>query len=117
MSQGRKIGVPLGRTLHCPVAALAAWRKASGGDDGPIFRPVDRHGHVQPDRLRSDAVSTILRYRLSVAGIDSEGYSGHGMRAGLATSTIKAGVPTCKVRAQPGHASDLRQGGLPRITP
>lgn len=32
--QGRKIGIPLGCTRHCPVAALAAWRKASG-DDGP----------------------------------------------------------------------------------
>lgn len=105
--QGRKIGVPLGRTRHCPVAALAAWRKASGGDDGPIFRPVDRHGHIQPDRLRSDAVSTILRDRLNGAGIDPEGYSGHSLRAGLATSAIKAGVPTYKVRAQTGHASDL----------
>lgn len=104
--QGRKIGVPLGRTRHCPVTALAAWRKASG-DDGPIFRPVDRHGHIQSDRLRSDAVSTILRDRLAGAGIDPEGYSGHSLRAGLATSAIKAGVPTYKVRAQTGHASDL----------
>jgi integrase len=107
MGQGRKIGVPLGRTRHCPVAALTAWRKASGGDDGPIFRPVDRHGHMQPGRLRSDAVSTILRDRLTEAGIDPEGYSGHSLRAGLATSAIKAGVPTYKVRAQTGHASDL----------
>jgi len=107
MGQGRKIGVPLGRTRHCPVAALAAWRKASSGDKGPILRPVDRHGHIQPDRLRADAVSTILRNRLTTAGIDREGYSGHSLRAGLATSAIKAGVPTYKVRAQTGHASDL----------
>lgn len=106
LGQGRKIGVPLGRTRHCPVAALTAWRKASA-DDGPIFRPVDRHGHIQPDRLRSDAVSTILRDRLTGAGIDPEGFSGHSLRAGLATSAIKAGVPTYKVRAQTGHASDL----------
>ena len=107
LGQGRKIGIPLGRTRHCPVSALAAWRKASGGDDGPIFRPVDRHGHIQPDRLRSDAVSTILRDRLTGAGIDCKGYSGHSLRAGLATSAIKAGVPTYKIRAQTGHASDL----------
>jgi integrase len=107
MGQGRKIGVPLGRTRHCPVAALAAWRRVSTGDDGPIFRPADRHGHIQPVRLRSDAVSTILRDRLTGAGIDPEGYSGHSLRAGLATSAIKAGVPSYKVRAQTGHASDL----------
>ncbi|NRP13981.1 Tyrosine recombinase XerD [Aliiroseovarius sp. xm-m-379] len=104
---GRKIGIPLGRTRHCPVAALSAWLDALRVNDGPIFRPVDRHDNVQPDRLRSDAVSTILRERLARAGINSEGYSGHSLRAGLATSAIKAGVPTYKVRAQTGHASDL----------
>ncbi|MDQ2092999.1 site-specific integrase [Rhodalgimonas zhirmunskyi] len=105
--QGRKIGIPLGRTRHCPVAALSAWLGVLNKDEGPIFRPVDRHGNVQPDRLRSDAVSTILRNRLAIAGIDPEGYSGHSLRAGLATSAIKAGVSTYKVRAQTGHASDL----------
>lgn len=105
--QGRKIGIPLGRTRHCPVAALSAWLGVLNKDEGPIFRPVDCHGNVQPDRLCSDAVSTILRNRLAIAGIDPEGYSGHSLRAGLATSAIKAGVPTYKVRAQTGHASDL----------
>ncbi|MFC3182535.1 site-specific integrase [Cypionkella sinensis] len=105
--QGRKIGIPLGRTRHCPVAALTAWREVLATDHGPLFRPVDRHGNIQPDRLRGDAVSTILRDRLTGAGIDPEGYSGHSLRAGLATSAIKAGVPTYKVRAQTGHASDM----------
>ena len=104
---GRKIGIPLGRTRHCPVAALSVWLGVLNKDDGPIFCPVDRHGNVQPDRLRSDAVSSILRNRLAGAGIVTEGYSGHSLRAGLATSAIKAGVPTYKVRSQTGHASDL----------
>ncbi|WP_353402776.1 tyrosine-type recombinase/integrase, partial [Pseudophaeobacter arcticus] len=63
-------------------------------------------GEVKSRRLRSDAISTILRNRLAEAGIEPDGYSGHSLRAGLATSAIKAGVPTYKVRAQTGHASD-----------
>ncbi|WP_083792053.1 site-specific integrase [Roseobacter sp. GAI101] len=105
--QGRKIGIPLGRTRHCPVAALSGWRQALPEPDGRVFRPVDRHGNVRGPMLRPDAVSTILRDRLATAGIESEGYSGHSLRAGLATSAIKAGVPTYKVRAQTGHASDV----------
>lgn len=104
--QGRKIGIPLGRTRHCPVAALTAWREVLADDNGPLFRPVDRHGNIATDRIRSDAVSTILRDRVRGAGIAPDGYSGHSLRAGLATSAIKAGVPTYKVRAQTGHASD-----------
>ncbi|WP_297339408.1 site-specific integrase [Pseudophaeobacter sp.] len=105
--KGRKVGIPVGRTRHCPVAALSVWQDALSKDEGPIFRPVDRHGNVQSDRLRSDAASTVLRKCLAKAGIDPDGYSGHSLRAGFATSAIKAGVPTYKVRAQTGHASDL----------
>lgn len=83
------------------------WQDALSKDEGPIFRPVDRHGNAQSDRLRSDAASTVLRKCLAKAGIDPDGYSGHSLRAGFATSAIKAGVPTYKVRAQTGHASDL----------
>lgn len=104
--EGRKIGIPLGRTRHCPVAALTAWRDLLTDDIGPLFRPVDRHGNISTDRIRSDAVSTILRGRVADAGINPDGYSGHSLRAGLATSAIKAGVPTYKVRTQTGHASD-----------
>ncbi|KIN79622.1 site-specific integrase [Sulfitobacter mediterraneus] len=108
--QGRKIGIPRGRTRNCPVVALSAWLEVLHSDGGPIFRPVDRHGNVQPGRLRSDAVSTILRNRLDNVGIDPVAYSGHSLRAGLATSAIKAGVPTYRVRAQTGHASDAMLG-------
>jgi integrase len=105
--QGRKIGIPLGRTRHCPVAALSGWLEALTQPDGRVFRPVDRHGNVRGSMLRPDAVSTVLRDRLATAGIEPEGYSGHSLRAGLATSAIKAGVSTYKVRAQTGHASDV----------
>jgi integrase len=33
-------------------------------------------------------------------------FSGHGLRAGFATSAVQAGVSTLKIRAQTGHASD-----------
>ena len=43
---GRKIGIPFGRTIHCPVRALENWLSAARIEDGPVFRPVDRHGRV-----------------------------------------------------------------------
>ena len=44
--EGRKIGIPFGRTKWCPVTALDRWLEAAGIKDGAIFRRVDRHGHV-----------------------------------------------------------------------
>ncbi len=103
---GRKLGVPHGRTRYCPVAALERWLEISGIQSGAIFRPVDRHGRIAPDRLSGDAVSVIVRERVAGASLDPGGFSGHSLRAGFATSATQAGVSTLKIRQQTGHASD-----------
>lgn len=103
---GRKIGIPHGRTRHCPMAALTDWLTRSGITSGAIFRPINRHGQLQPERLSGDAVSEVIRDRLAAAAINPEGYSGHSLRAGFATSAALAGASTLKIRAQTGHASD-----------
>ena len=87
-------------------------------ETGPLVRPITRHGHVSANPLTGDAVSVLLRERLEAAGVDPEGYSGHSLRAGFATSAAQAGVSTLKIRAQTGHASDsmlaryVREGEL-----
>jgi len=104
--QGRKVAIPFGRTRHCPVKALDLWLTEAGICVGPVFRPVTRHDHLGEGALTAEAVSLILRVRLESAGYDPEGFSGHSLRAGLATSAAQAGVPTHRIRAQTGHASD-----------
>ena len=116
--EGQKIAIPFGRTRWCPVAALDAWLQASGVSEGAIFRPVDRHGRVHNVRLSGEAVSIIMRERAAAGGLDQTGYSGHSLRAGLATSAAQAGVPTWRIRQQTRHASDamlsryIREGEL-----
>jgi integrase len=116
--QGRKIGIPFGRRRWCPVAAFDAWLTVSKIAAGAIFRPVDRHGHTGQERLSGEAVSLVVRQRLAAAGVDPAGYSGHSLRAGLATSAAQAGILTSRIRAQTGHASDamlaryVREGEL-----
>jgi integrase len=97
---GRKIGIPHGRTRHCPVVALDNWLSISGIDHGPVFRPVDRHGRMAAERLSGEAVSLIVKERVAAAGIDVSGFSGHSLRAGFATSATQAGVSSLKIRAQ-----------------
>jgi integrase len=115
---GRKIGIPFGRRRWCPVAAFDAWLAVSRIVAGGIFRPVDRHGHVQEARLSGEAVSLVVQERVAAVGLDPSPYSGHSLRAGFATSAAQAGVLTSRIRAQTGHASDamlaryVREGEL-----
>jgi integrase len=103
---GRKVGIPHGRGRWCPVVAFDQWRVASRITEGAIFRSVDRHGRVGSRRLSGEGVCLIVRERVEAADIDPKEYSGHSLRAGLATSAAQAGVPTWKIRQQTGHASD-----------
>ena len=103
---GQKIGIPHGRTRWCPVVALESWLSVSGITEGAVFRPVDRHGRIQHARLSGEAVALVVRERVAATGIDPANYSGHSLRAGLATSAAQAGVPTWRIRQQTRHASD-----------
>lgn len=103
---GRKIGIPYARGRWCPVESLRAWLELAGIEDGPIFRPVTRHEQIPDDRLSAEAVACVVKARVKVIGLDPDQFSGHSLRAGLATSAAQAGVATWKIRQQTGHTSD-----------
>jgi integrase len=103
---GRQVGIPHGRTRWCPVTALGVWLTLAGIQDGPIFRRIDRHGNVLDARLSGEAVSLVVKERVSAVDLDPYEFSGHSLRAGLATSAAAAGVSSRKIRQQTGHTSD-----------
>lgn len=118
LGEGRRLGVPYGRTRNCAVSALGNWLERSRIKTGPIFRPINRHGQVRDSRLSGEAVAIVVKTRAMSVGFDPEGYSGHSLRAGFATSAAQAGVSSWKIRAQTGHKSDamlaryVREGEL-----
>ena len=55
-------------------------------------------------------MADIIQHRIAQAGMNPEGYSGHSLRSGFATSAAMAGVATWRIRKQTGHASDVMLG-------
>ena len=55
-------------------------------------------------------MSDIIQHRIAQAGMNPEGYSGHSLRSGFATSVAMGGVATWRIRKQTGHASDVMLG-------
>lgn len=104
--RGRKVAIPFARGAVCPVMALQEWLDASGINEGPIFRPVNRHGVIADVALSAQAVALVVKERAKVVGLDPERYAGHSLRAGLVTSAAQLGVSSWKIRQQTGHASD-----------
>jgi integrase len=102
---GRKVGIPYGSTAACcPARALLSWLEASGIEDGPVFRSIDRHGRMG-GALSGRDVARIVKRSAKAAGINPSALSGHSLRAGLATSAAKAGRAAHSIMKQTGHRS------------
>ncbi len=95
----------------CPVVALETWLKLARIGYGPLFRRVTGQGkNVGPDRLTDQQVARLVKRTALAAGVRgdlTEGdramkFSGHSLRAGLASS---AEVDERYVQKQLGHAS------------
>jgi site-specific recombinase XerD len=116
---GESKGIPYGSTpATCPVRALRVWLDASGIAAGPIFRPINRWDQVRPRQLTDHAVAVIVKQLAARAGYDPAAFSGHSLRAGLATAAAAAGVAYHAIKKQTGHKSDqvlqryIRDGSL-----
>jgi integrase len=116
---GRKVGIPYGSNCDtCPVRSLQLWLEEGAIKEGPVFRAVNRHGHVQQGRLSDKSVALVVKRCAEAAGLDSSKYSGHSLRAGLATSAAMNGVSERAIMKQTGHRSEamvrryIREGNL-----
>lgn len=103
---GRQIAIPFGSHAQtCPVRALRAWLDAAAITEGPVFRPVDRHGNVRPMRLSGHAVANVVKRCVAPVGLNVADFSGHSLRAGFVTSAARAGEPERRIMRQTGHKS------------
>lgn len=107
--RGREVAIPHAEGATCPVQALDAWLDLASITEGPVFRPVTKHGDVLPRRLSGEAIAAIVKRHSTSTG-EGTRYSGHSLRAGFVTSAAMAGVPAWKIRAQTGHASETALG-------
>ena len=69
----------------CPVAACQAWLDASDIKTGPLFRGVDRWGHLRTTGMHANSIVPLLREELAGAGIEASRYSSHSLRRGFAS--------------------------------
>lgn len=95
----------------CPIAALQTWLRFARIAHGPLFRRVTGQGQdVGPERLLDQEVARLVKRAALAAGVRgdlpegqrAEKFSGHSLRAGLASS---AEVDERYVQKQLGHAS------------
>lgn len=107
--KGREIAIPHGRArATCPVRSLEAWLDVAELKSGPLFRVLDRYGHLRGP-LRGKDVALVLKRRVEEAGLDPTKFSGHSLRAGLASSAARAGRTAEVIAKTTGHSTSMVQ--------
>jgi integrase len=100
------VAIPYGsRPETCPVRAFADWLSAAGFVSGPLFRAIDRHGHLAAEALHKDSLGSIVKRAVSRIGLNQAEYAGHSLRAGLATQAYINGANELAIMKQTGHRS------------
>ncbi|MBY0242341.1 MAG: site-specific integrase [Burkholderiaceae bacterium] len=83
-AQGKTFKAPALARL-CPVEAYLAWIEAANLSTGPVFRGIDRWGHVSDDGLHINSLIPLLRSMFDAAGVPfADQYSSHSLRRGFA---------------------------------
>jgi integrase len=103
---GRKVGIPYGCNPDtCPIRSFQNWIEHSGINDGPLFRPINRHGQMADRRLSDEAVAGVVKKYACSVGLAAPSFAGHSLRSGLATSSAAAGASERAIMNQTGHRS------------
>jgi integrase len=103
--EGDTKAIPFGSDAEtCPVRAVRAWITTAAITDGPLLRPVDRHGNVGASRLSGKAVALAVKRAADRAGLDPTSYAGHSLRAGFVTTAAANGATERAISRQTGHA-------------
>ena len=90
--EGMTKGIPyFSNPEYCPVISLKKWIEKSEIKSGKIFDISDK------------SVALIIKKYTSIAGLDSNKYSGHSLRSGFATSTAELGAEERSIMAMTGH--------------
>lgn len=87
----------------CAVRALRSWLKLSQISEGPLFRSITRYDSLGTRGLSGQAISLVVKDAARAIGLDPRGYSGHSLRAGMATALITSGVSPSLVARRTRH--------------
>lgn len=86
------------------IAALEAWLAAAKLTEGPLFRRLQRGGHVGRSAITGDEVARIVKRRAVLAGLSGD-WAAHSLRSGFVTEAGRQGVPLGEVMAMTEHRS------------
>lgn len=89
----------------CPVQSVQAWLRSAELTRGPLFRAIDRWGHVRNNRMSDRDLALFVKQAAGAAGLDAALFAGHSFRAGFVTQAASDGVAEWEIQRVTTHKS------------
>lgn len=108
LGEGRTVFIPYARGSRCPVKVLKQWLALADIDNGPLFRPINRHDQIVGCKaLTPQSVALIVKAAVRMmAGDDAaQNVAGHSLRAGYCTEAAMVGLQPYQILETTGHKS------------
>jgi integrase len=102
---GERVRIRRQAASLCAVASLEAWLAGRGDHAGPLFNPLSKSGRVLRRRLCDRTVARLIKAAITRIGRDPALYSGHSLRAGLATAAEARGTSLGDIQKHTRHSS------------
>jgi integrase len=99
----------LSNTALCALTAYRVWMDAAKINSGPVFRSIDRWGHIDEccDPMDGKEVARIVKAACKGAGVDPRRFAGHSLRSGFVTAAKLKGVGDADIMEMTGHESAM----------
>lgn len=74
------------------VRFVAAWIDAAQITYGPLFRRIDRWGHISKNGIGEQGLNLVLKSRIRETGEDPKRFSAHEIRSGYIAEALNGGL-------------------------
>lgn len=101
-AKGQSIAILNGKAFR-PADRLREWLVEANITSGPVFRRVNRGGHVTAKALTPQTVALIVKRYAEAAGLDFAKLSGHSLRAGFVTSAAESRASISRIMEVTRH--------------
>lgn len=103
--RGAQVAISRGSEGMDPIESVRTWLATARIRDGAVFRSFDLHGSLTERRLDPQSVAWLIHRIMYRLGEEPRDFSGHSLRAGFATSAVKAKKDLFAIKRQTRHAS------------
>ncbi|BDZ52554.1 hypothetical protein GCM10025867_47950 (plasmid) [Frondihabitans sucicola] len=104
-AEGRSSVMAALRAQSISIHVCRELRGATPPRNEPLFRSMAKTGTIRSSAMSGSAIAAVVKERAAAAGLVSDFFSGHSLRAGFITQALRSGASAHEIMRQSRHVN------------